>query len=858
MTEKIEFITLILLCLSIAFYAILIIHDFFGYIDAYPYLAVDDSLANVSYSLAHEFRYGFLTSPLQAPGNLYRHDGFFNYGPWYFFLSAGLIWLFGYSIELLRSIHLFGILLIVIIAYFWFRGKGGTIAASFFTMLILHCFDNAQWPMVRPDIMVSFFTVLFIVSSGLAIKDRKPVYWFLAGIFAACAALSHLIAWSLILSGIIVFFIAQVHYRREAASITEWKGKAIKELLLLLFGFVFSAFMFFGSFGFRFKEFFSFLSAYNQQINTIQRSYSEILFTHINMAFNYQIHNKTALSLVIIFSIIGMGILILSLFFWQKERKKIIIYLLPPMIVGSLYLLSLGTYNNFACGYVILLQVISFWFIGAAIYMLFILISSRFTKLDTILSISIPVILFIFILQPIKTKLTTHSYRDQNAMNWVSITDYTNKIIEPLPVRSTAWGTIMFGIESPERIQLVQFGEGVNLVMRLPIADKKALAPDYIIWGYVENRDSSLSVFKSNNNIFQLLSNLFPEYRFELVSMVLGDPYGVTRIFQRKLISEPFSDNLPNVSIYNSSNHQWSNGIGTLKKISLKISTPVKFNVGYTQDSLASTANNTISFLLEQGDYLLKVAMNKGGNILKHNKMLCVTSVPEVKKVFSELGLYSDDRTLSDCTPYVYSDKDTYLIHRHLGGEVYVSQFDSSPDSRILKVDVYPIQYLKNYRQDIKELTNSLPDFSQWQPDKTSGVKVKSIEESCLLIIGNDSQFGYQISSPPIAIHPNREVTLRLPVTVLQGKVGVGVLDQSGGKWIVPPTKTDREIVFKSLKNSSFTVVIANSYENAKGNVYSRFIVSPGSYFDRKDELYTDMLVNAVKSHTDMKNQDNR
>ena len=101
--------------MSIGAYGLLIVHDFSNYIDRYPYLAVDDALVNVAFAMAKEGRYGFLASPMQAPGDWLRHHGFFNYGPWYFYFGAFLIWLFGYSLALVRSIHLLVLVAIIVV-----------------------------------------------------------------------------------------------------------------------------------------------------------------------------------------------------------------------------------------------------------------------------------------------------------------------------------------------------------------------------------------------------------------------------------------------------------------------------------------------------------------------------------------------------------------------------------------------------------------------------------------------------------------------------------------------------------------------------------------------------------------------
>jgi len=174
------------------------IHRFSIYIDHYPYLAVDDGLANVSYTLASHGRYGFLSSPVQGYTNLTRHRGFFNYGPWYFFVGAGAIWLFGYSLSILRSLHLAGILVVAVLGGVWCTRRHHAAAGAAFVVALLYCFDRAHWPMVRPDIAVSVFAAFLIVVSSHAIEKPSVWLWAVVGLAAGCAAFSHLIAWAMI------------------------------------------------------------------------------------------------------------------------------------------------------------------------------------------------------------------------------------------------------------------------------------------------------------------------------------------------------------------------------------------------------------------------------------------------------------------------------------------------------------------------------------------------------------------------------------------------------------------------------------------------------------------------------------
>src|SRR5437763_10477282 len=119
MTRMIKIGVEYLLLAAVVAYAALAVHDFARYSGYYPYLAIDDAIGNVAYSLATEGRYGFLSSPVQGFTDVMRDRGFFNYGPWYFYVGAALIWTFGYSLALLRAIHLGGMIAIAAAACWW-------------------------------------------------------------------------------------------------------------------------------------------------------------------------------------------------------------------------------------------------------------------------------------------------------------------------------------------------------------------------------------------------------------------------------------------------------------------------------------------------------------------------------------------------------------------------------------------------------------------------------------------------------------------------------------------------------------------------------------------------------------------
>ena len=171
----------------LAVYSALVAHDFYRLIDRWVYLSVDDGLANEAYTLVSPGRYGFLASP--EISGLPRHHGEVSYGPWSFYLAAALIWLFGYSLTLVRSIHLWVILSTVVTASAWFRGSGRAAAATTFGLTILYAYLADQWPMARPDSLVSLFAVaLFIVCAGLGLTRGGARATGLAPAWPRCGA----------------------------------------------------------------------------------------------------------------------------------------------------------------------------------------------------------------------------------------------------------------------------------------------------------------------------------------------------------------------------------------------------------------------------------------------------------------------------------------------------------------------------------------------------------------------------------------------------------------------------------------------------------------------------------------------
>ncbi len=120
-----------------------------------------------------------------------------------------------------------------------------------------------------------------------------------------------------------------------------------------------------------------------------------------------------------------------------------------------------------------------------------------------------------------------------------------------------------------------------------------------------------------------------------------------------------------------------------------------------------------------------------------------------------------------------------------------------------------------------------LPDLTRWTSFSGGDYILTYGEESGLLFEGDDSQFNYQLQSPPIPVsrYP-RTYKFSLPIVVHQGKIAVGVLNSSQKNWILPANEKLRdEYVFKNKFNSSVTIIIANYSLKPTGNLPSRFTI---------------------------------
>ena len=105
-----------------------------------------------------------------------------------------------------------------------------------------------------------------------------------------------------------------------------------------------------------------------------------------------------------------------------------------------------------------------------------------------------------------------------------------------------------------------------------------------------------------------------------------------------------------------------------------------------------------------------------------------------------------------------------------------------------------------------------------------------TVESRGSVVLGDDTQMGYQLTSPPVPVTPHRTLLVRVSGTIGQGRVCLGALDESQQRWVVPAALTSQEIVVDTADNRHITIVFANCMPATPTPVRSRFTLESVSY----------------------------
>ena len=817
-------------------YAALVLQGFYGYVDRLVYLSADDSLANVAYLVGTEGRYGFLASPILL--YMPRHHGLFSYGPWYFYIGGALVWMFGYSLTLVRSIHPWVIVFATGAAAAWFRPRA-VLAAGIFGFAALYCFDVAQWPMARPDVVVSAFAIALVICVGLAWERRRAGYWILAGFAASSGATTHLVAWSLIPVSLLLCCVAVWDDVASGADRSAAWRRAVLHFVALLFGLTAGAAVFYHSFGFQFAIELRFLTGYRNAIASADPFFT-VIGRHFDLAFAYLKGAGPLLGLALALALVT---LVAAIRAGGDARRRAYRDLLPPIAVWVGYAISLGTYRNYHKGYGILLQLIAFWIVGALVSFALVWLASRRPRAATVASLVVAGVIVWQGWDLVAGQLANGAARSGVRREWVTGSSYTREINGLIPAGSTAWGSIMFGIENPGRVQLVQWLDAVTVLERGSQTHRISpdLAPDYVVWGYSENRDDFNLILATNNqggNVFGRLAEYMPDSKYRLVGLVTAAPYGTTRIYARTVKSDKAPSPLPVVSVYDQERGTWDRRLDGPVDVKFATASPVGFAVGYTPVAVPVKASRSVVGDLPAGRFLLRVRLTR--TQAQAGRKLVLTTVPVLHEVVGELG------AAEDSTPYAGYDDEAYLIAQHPGGPLYVSQFENGADASIAGIEVYRIVAALDEGERPPNVNFvDFPAFTSWIPSQD--VHMTVVDAGVLAVEGDTTMLGYQIISPQIPAPVGAHVLIHSTLMAERGQVCFGALNATDTKWLVPAAERQQDLTLTIDQTAGFRVVVANCNASVTSSP-SRFTIAHPRYAIESGALYVDRLMTEMQS----------
>jgi hypothetical protein len=815
-----------MLAVAVAGYALTVIHEFYARVDRSVYAAVDDGEANIAYALATQGRYAFVASPVLLDQS--RLHGQFNYGPWYFYLAAAIVWMFGFSVTAIRAIHLWIVIGICGAAFLWFRGRDRIAAPSLFGFTILYFFSVVQWPMVRPDSLVSAFAIALVISAGLAFSSRRPFLWFIAGLSAACGAFTHLIAASLVATAVLLYAWFAVAEWRETDDRAVSRSRISRSGAALAAGLLLGAAMFYASFGFDLPMQWRFLNGY-RAVTATGESFSATVRHHFAVAFGFQpawlqtsVWLTLAASWVVTFAA-------------PKIRPAVTplvrSHLLPASMLWTLYILSTGKYTNYHIGYAVLLQVMFAWTAAAILWVLFAVLESTDVRAARLAGVAATVVMLALTVRRVQA---AEPYGIVHGAQPVAFSDYANHVLAPLPQRAAAWGTVLFGLEAPDRLQLVQQSDATSLMPHIPVDRHSSLAPDFLVLGYPELRDNLLANLNGlGDSYLETMTQVLPAMRFRLVSLTSGWPYGVTRVYARSLRAVEFAAEAPAVAAYDAERGRWYARVGAEIPAAFRPAPPVTLKIEYAPSPPPRTATATFAADFPPGQYLLHVTVRPGAGAIA-NRLVAATSTGMLDQQIGELG------ARGDFAAYLRDDRDIFLLSDHTGGQLFVNQFDSGTGAAIAGVAAYPVLDLID-DPDRPAPPNHLPAFAAWH--REDGVRMTG-DAGHIVVDGDDSPYGYQFSSPVVRVNWGDRIELEVPNVVHRGRVCVGVLNGDGSQWLVPADIWRARMRFDTDKSLGFRVVFANCRDRVP-NDKSRFEVSTASYVTRT-QWYVDRLVDRV------------
>lgn len=135
---------------------------------------------------------------------------------------------------------------------------------------------------------------------------------------------------------------------------------------------------------------------------------------------------------------------------------------------------------------------------------------------------------------------------------------------------------------------------------------------------------------------------------------------------------------------------------------------------------------------------------------------------------------------------------------------------------------------LSRARNQLADLPGRLPAVEQWEvvnPEFT----VTPAPAGGITVVGDNTQFGYQLMTQPIPVQPGLSYIFRVTYEPIEGRVCVGILSGDQQRWVVPPDGSSVEFAF-TANLDAVRVIVANCNLSDNANPITRVRVMGGTY----------------------------
>lgn len=805
--EIVERIARVAAGLAIVIACAVMVHQHSHQADRAPYVAVDDSLANISASMNALGRNGFPASPIQAGAGTSdprRHSVQINYGYAPFLLGAALDWLFGTSYPALRAIHVGGLILSIGAAWLVFR-RTAPIAPIAFAGIVAILLWPRQWPMFRPDIGTALSGIAAIACATVALRRNGLSAWFGTGFFAATAFASHQIAWTMVPWAALIWLVsvALTEPGRRLSDIT------IGPFLAIVAGGLSGLLLYVIGIGWRLGDVAAMWGAYSGHVaNAEKLSYLTVLAKHFQSAWaavpsSQLLLLQGGLGLAASLSIVAL--------WWRRETTRDLVAIaLPAALAAILYLGGLGFYPNWHSGYVILLQLSTAWAAAASLAAIALLVLQRWpTSARATMTAAVllgTVLLASYSHRLAKAGTVWNAATESN----VSFSEYEGRVFAEVPQGASAIGSIIFGLESGKRHHLVQLSEGIVLLDHVGPANRERMLPDHIIIN--SEMADLLRIFNSAAKDMRLpkviggrglLGDGGPFNRsadaYGETSIVSAEPYGDTRVLTRRGIGTPA------VAVYDSVTRTWATRTAPATALDVK---DAKISVSVAGSSERHAAIEGLAVRVEPGIYLVEVDISGqrlGSAIVTGSPTPDITINPNSVNPFGPAGAglaFNKNATV-------------HVLLRAPTGEGFIGYFGD-------KLDRKPTirSMARVLAGPARQTPVALPTFDRWSVQAKGMAVSLAGDGRSATFVEPGLPVGYLISSPPIAVAPNALLTIKFDLEATGGRVGLGALDRKG-QWIGSVVERG-PLTFNTGDNTQITLVLT-SLENTLRPAPARF-----------------------------------